>query len=104
MRHRNTSGRQCKSHLEAIRAHLQQPLEQLQPRTAWNHDERRHAEDSTRRYFFGVLDDGGEILDDVFEVREVFVQFIRDFANTATDVNHDTVRRKSLPVQAFGIY
>ena len=43
-------------------------------------------------------------MNDVFEVREAFVQFIRDFANTATDVNHHTVRRKRLPVQASGIY
>ena len=48
----------------------------------------------TRRYFVGVLDDNGEILNDVFEVREDFVQFMRDFANVAADVNHDTVRRE----------
>ena len=60
-----------------------------------------HADDSTRGYIFGILDDGSEIFNDVFKVGEGFVQFIRDFACVATDVNDDTVRRKGLPVQAF---
>ncbi len=57
-----------------------------------------------RRYILGILDDGGEIMNDVFEVREDLVQFIHDFSNTVTDVNHDTIWRERFPVQAFGVY
>lgn len=55
-----------------------------------------HAEVSMRRYFFGILDDKGEIFE-IIEVREDFVQFTCDFSNSATNVDHDPEEDISSP-------
>jgi len=52
-----------------------------------------HVEDRTGPYSFGIVNYKWDILNDVFEVWEGFKQFIRDFSDTTTNVNHDAIAR-----------